>query len=441
MELIFKMTNRGIFLNRETMVPYSQTNLPKSTFSFTDRQPILWLVELTGVDGPFYVVVKNYCFEDIHLFENQRVGLNITRLIFEDLNWNALEPQLTSYQKSAFVNVAKNLQSKFRGWAEPGFGTGLGKQTDTNRQNPSAPETPKFTEPASHDSGLLKSDTNRIFEIRLTVPVTEVSFENGYASFRQKVREINTLVDFRIDNEYILKEYDTVKNWFARKLGANIQVQATLKLENGIITVNEVSSQEIQAINPDFIEKVKEYRTLQLIKATLQIDDQVLFTADDVFSTLSPEEEGNIFSQSDAQLVSILMQKVAVRSRVQLNLLSKYHLEDIKLRFTLKPSFGFVFTISCKGFNHFIWELLETHATYIWSIPEHSGEVDQQYEQIERIISEINKAGRQKYRRQVKNGAPDGNAVFHFIEHPEDGGFTYWKKHLESVLGVPLIIS
>lgn len=442
MEFIFKMTNSGVFLNSERMIPYAKTNLPKATFSLSERQPIYWRVKLSGVDGPFYVEVLDYSNSDSAQFDSQQIDLNVERLIFEELDWNRLEPLLSSYQKKAFSSMARNIAPKFKGNVEPGFGTSLGKQANAHQYLfPVIHEPRKVSEGTtiSYVPAQPRTPLSQIINIQFSVPFSDVLFHNGFVNFQYKVKEVNTTVDFRIENEYLLKEYDTVKKWFARKLGVkSIHVQATLNLEDGVVISATASSPEIQAINPDLIEKTKEYRTLELIRTTPLSADQALYTSDDVFSALSPDEKGNVFAQTDSELLSILMQKVAIRSREQLDLLSIYQSEDTKLRFTLKPSFGFVFSISCEGFNHFIWELLETHATYVWSVPEYSGEVDQHYEQIEQIISGINKGGRHRYRRQYRNGEADGNATFHFIEHNEGGGFEYWKGQLEQILGMDL---
>lgn len=424
------------------MIPYSKTNLPKRVFAFRENRTIMWLVNLLGVDGPFYVEVKSYSFEDHTRFESQQNELNIDRLIFEGLDWNLLEPLLTSYQTIAFASIAKNTAPKSKGKVEPGFGTAFGKQINPHQHLfPVSHESKNVfgTVDINHPAIISESPFQQNINVNFSVPFSHVIFHDGYVSFQHRIKEVYSVVEFRIDNEYIRKEYDTVKNWFSRKLGVKrIEVQAIIKVESGDVISVEATSPEIQAINPALIEKIKEYRTLELVKAAPQLVDKSLYTADDVFSALSFEEKGNVFAQTDAQLLNILMQKTAVRSREQLQLLSNYHSEEIKLRFTLKPSFGFVFLISCGGYNHFIWELLETHATYVWSIPEYLGEADEHYNQIEEIITGINKGGRQSYRRKYKNGETDKNAIFRFIEHNEGGGFMYWKIQLEKLFGIEL---
>ena len=63
-----------------------------------------------------------------------------------------------------------------------------------------------------------------------------------------------------------------------------------------------------------------------------------------------------------------LIESESPRNVKQLVYLSgKKHERTQKIRFTLNPLFGFIFFISGKNKNHICWELLNSHATYIWS--------------------------------------------------------------------------
>jgi hypothetical protein len=125
-----------------------------------------------------------------------------------------------------------------------------------------------------------------------------------------------------------------------------------------------------------------------------------LFTADEVLSRIDGNtDSGNVFKQNERDIINIFLQGKDIRNKKQLEYLSgTKHNPQEKIRFTLKPIFGFLFCIVGEKFNHFCWELLNSHATYLWSF-ERSISTDNQFKRVENTINTIRVIGRDEYRK------------------------------------------
>jgi len=89
--------------------------------------------------------------------------------------------------------------------------------------------------------------------------------------------------------------------------------------------------------------------------------------------------------------------------------------QNHKLRYTLNPNFGFLFLIEGAKNKHFVWELLNSHATYIWSIDKSVKEIKLQFKRVESIINMIRTSGRGNYKRAFRNNHQDNDLVFRVI--------------------------
>jgi hypothetical protein len=165
--------------------------------------------------------------------------------------------------------------------------------------------------------------------------------------------------------------------------------------------------------------------------------EKLLYSHNDVLSVITEREgETNVLSASASDILEIMIKQGVVKNVRQLEFLSKdkQSLND-KLRFTAKPHFGFVFKVDGIAKQFFIWELLNTHATYVW---EKDIEESASNEFIENEISLIKTNGREEYRRYYKN-LVSKDFQFHLIEH--EGGdlskeerFVKWKEKVEAII-------
>lgn len=131
------------------------------------------------------------------------------------------------------------------------------------------------------------------------------------------------------------------------------------------------TSKDIDRIDQNLIEGVKVQRTLEITKCIRPRDlDKALFTSDDLYSLDRTNDlEGNIFKQTEKDILNLLIEKSDVRNKRELTYLSgSMQSLNYRIRFTNHPNFGFIFLTEGELNNHFIWELLNSHATYVWTI-------------------------------------------------------------------------
>ena len=257
--------------------------------------------------------------------------------------------------------------------------------------------------------------------------------------FTKYIKRFDKSIEFKIFNDNILPEFDNIKYWFSKKLKTKkIKVKAVFKNENEF----EATSEEIEKINSDLIEGVKLQRTLEITQTYRPNEvDKALFTADDIF-LLDDENDlqGNIFKQSENDILDFLIEKINVRNKRELTYLSgKKHSIKYRIRFTNHPNFGFIFLVEGELNNHFIWELLNTNATYIWTIEKEKTTIDLQYKRIEMTINTILNIKREPYKRAFKSKTVDTDLIFNVVNHKDKesdfiDGFPRWKQRINDLL-------
>ncbi len=88
--------------------------------------------------------------------------------------------------------------------------------------------------------------------------------------------------------------------------------------------------------------------------------------------------------------------------------------------------------------NHFCWELLDSNATYIWSIDNTQISMDDQFDRIDETICHIREIGRQRYRQAYTAGELDADLAFHPLMHKHiksdsAESFDLWKQELDRI--------
>lgn len=107
---------------------------------------------------------------------------------------------------------------------------------------------------------------------------------------------------------------------------------------------------------------------------------------------------------------------------------------DMPLFINLNPKIGFVFIYKGEEMIHFIWELLNSNATYIWSA---KGKVlKESITKIEEEISMIKELGRSQYRHEFLNTP---QLYFNFVIHKTskssiDDPFPQWIYKVNELL-------
>ena len=166
-----------------------------------------------------------------------------------------------------------------------------------------------------------------------------------------------------------------------------------------------------------------------------------LFSANEIFKQIdTADSEGNVFYQDENNVLSILLEKGNIRNKKNLDYLSGVkQSEKHKIRFTLHPDFGFLFLVEGETYNHFIWELRNSNATYLWSVEKSEKDIDGQFKRIEQTINTVKSLKRERYKQEYKSGLVDNDLKFYSIDHEkistaEEEGFAKWKERLEALM-------
>jgi hypothetical protein len=426
-------------------VSIRQSNIPFEYLKFRSQNDIFLKVELIGYNiesKRWTMKVIDYSVEDIKNFERQKSTKEIEKIVFERVDWLQFEKLLTHYQKAKLIDFIYNHDIKR--YTKEGSDDKTSfpilskmpmKKTDDSIKQPYIKSTE--LEPTNYEMKI------RTFNFEFKIYFTDAIFSLGYVAFSKYIFELGKNVDFKIKNENILAEFDNIKSGFAKILKTRkFKVYATITAADRKITDIKAESPEISRINEELIESVKYQRTISWIKSPKILDtDKSLFTAEDIFDEMKSNDiEGNIFKQSEQDILKFMLDNHKTRNKKHLEYLSgSKHSEKSKLKFTLQPSFGFLFLIEGKENNHFVWELLNSHATYIWSIGKSEQDIDLQYKRIEVTINSIRESGREKYKRAYRQNHLDNDLVFCVIEHDAISsnlvdGFVKWKHKLNEML-------
>ncbi|MFZ6053478.1 hypothetical protein [Halocola ammonii] len=423
-EFLIKIENEGVSLTPQIHIPIESTNIPHKDLTFRLHKPIFWKVGLEALDSgnkSLLLNILDYDVEEVDKFDKQRSKNSIKQIHFTKFNWPDLEPLLTRYQPIKLKEIVENIDVQPR---------------------------PKVDVPTAQlrkfDSESFPAIEDPIIDriVTVTKDFSEISFADGKMVFSHFFDEIQEGYELDVKNETIKKEFDTIKTWFKKALKIEkIKVSVKLSVQNGTLISVSTQSDQIDRITPELIDSVKLKRTLELTKESQDSNpDRTLFTSDDIFESLSSEESGqNVFNQTEEDLLWTFVQEKGVRNQKQLEYLAlKRHNPDQKLRFTLHPHFGFLFTVTGANQIHFIWELLESHATYVWSFDRDVLEIEEQYRRMEEIIGHVHSVGRNKFKQHYKQGIIDSPPNFKSIHHTGKRSakdvFTDWKVKLNEVI-------
>lgn len=445
-EIIIKITNERIYLNPQLHIPIENTNIPITHLKFRSRGELYWKVEMleySEIYKSLLVRVMEYTSTDFSKFNQQSPKKEVQILLFEKFDWLKLEPILSSYQRIKLKEVLDNIES------DPYFPLGDNSQWAQKRID------------WERNNELLEADENKLKHLVTDIKVknhkpvvsniydtfkvkfTDAKFMLGYVACKNFIKRLGIDVHFKIPNEHILEEFENIKFWFSKKLKTKtFTVIANITIVDNIVTEVFATSKQIAQITPEIIDGVKYQRTLALSKPPrINLPDKSLFTGEEIFDQIDSEDlEGNIFNQTELDILNFFIQNESIRNRKQLAYLAgKKQSEEYKLRYTLNPHFGFLFFIKGKENNHFVWELLDSHATYIWSMQKSGSTIEFQIKRIENILNIIRASGRENYKKEYRNNRLDEDIVFNLIDHKKIDSnsvdsFPKWKDRLNDQL-------
>lgn len=413
--VVIKLTLGKIFFNSNLSIDFGQTNLPETLldrpFDF-----VYWKLKQVSYDSiscNLIAEVSDYFprDEDVTAFESQNPKLPVRLLTLLNLrDTQTIKTAIHYYQKKVIPRFHENLEN--------------------------------YGEIVAHEQLKVLKGVNLTLKKHFEVYFKETTFRTGYICFKRHIEEINAQIEISVLNECLLAEYEYIKYYFAKALKSKkIRVDAIIKITDGKVVDISAYSPQIAQIDERLIESIKISRTLDITKPTVKTIDKSLFTSDEIFDTLVEEgSTGNVFHQDENEILNALISIKKVRNWKQLEYLAgKKQYEGEKLKFTLYPNFGFLFLIRGESMDHFCWELLNSHATYIWSIARNESSIEMKYKRIENVINFIRNTGRDKYKSSYRHHHLDDDLLFCAINHKDVNsdyinGFVRWKHLLDEKL-------
>ncbi len=376
--IIIRVTNHQIFFNEGLSIPLSSTNLPYGEFKFVENRTIFWQVEMVQYDktnARLTVRIINYRPAKWEEFRQQKPKADIKNLSFLDIFWPAINADLSFYKKSSFLPLLAN-------------------------------EMP-----------VLPDSEDVLLHLNVKVPFNKVNFGMGFVEWQQKFLWSTELQGVRIYNPHILPEFEYIKTFFSKHFNSKtFDVLMVVNRSGRVAQKVTATSKQIEDIRDIAIETLRFVKVENLRKPSRFIKDidKTLFTADDIFDNLEKNDLGT-FPMTNQELFDQIMTWKDIRNKKQLEYLAgSLHDLDGKIRFTMTPKFGFLFFVKGNQMVHYIWEMLNTNATYIWSFDPVLWSLDRQLNKMEEVISYIRNHGRDTYLRNI---SPKEEILFRRILH------------------------
>ena len=395
--IFIKLTSTGIYYNDKEYIPYVATNLPINGYHISDRHGFYWLANMEGFkDGKLTVRIVNYDAKQAQpTFDRQQSKRPISRLYFEQLDLGHFKALCTNYTIATLKGC-------------PVFGsTG----------------TPTL-------QGSLAT-------LSFAVPVKHLNYEAGRVTFRKKMRWQNEPIHFSIANSNILSEFMYVKNYIAKQLGCSkITVQIVAETIDNITTIKSCTSPQIAAIDQGFFQVLKFQKVQKESRAIFKKFASNSLLDINGYLNSEPDSMLHTLGMRGHDIIESILTKEGIRNRQHIDYLANVlHEEGSPLYITLSPHFGFLFVHRGTSHNHYLWEMLNSNATYIWSLTS-TVQAKDQFDKITDIISFIRANGRRAY---LSGFDLDKSIQFTRIYHSKVNShvrdhFPYWKYKLEEAL-------
>ncbi len=378
----------------------------KSTFQFSDHKPHFWRVRqdvFERVTGTLTITIINYSVSDPEPhFSNQSPKAEVKNIRFAYLNWSELETQLSAYKKDGFTNLLKSAS----------------KISQTNKP--------------------VESPIVKRVRIEGRIPLNRLTFKIGYVECLKRLPGMPDPIQIILPNPHILPEFEAIKPFFGKLLGKRtIEFTGVVELIGKLVKKVACSSVDLDRINDDSISSVRRIVLKDSLKTASQTRlDKGLFGSGELFEDTPANAFGNTYRNHEKLLLEEIIEAHDVRNRPQLQFLAgQIHEVRTPLKFTLQPDFGFLFHYRGETMHHFLWELLNTNATYVWSLPAGPFTLPQAYQLLEREINAIREHGRMTYLHHTDNTAFVFNRVSH--EHRNSDfidGFPKWRARIMEMM-------
>lgn len=262
-------------------------------------------------------------------------------------------------------------------------------------------------------------------EKKIKVAIEELEFHYGSIAFKYVVNEMNTTVEFHIENDEIRPEFEVLKPYFTKTFSTKtISVDIIVEFEYGKLVSQLASSRDVERINKEVVEGVKFQFLNKVLFGKQPEQGQYLISSDELLSNTSVYD-------SAEDLVRQLLKSKQYKHSQYIQFLADQHLSEVmKIRFVLQP-FSFMFLLSGEQHYHIILETLDTEeATYIWHLEKSRFALIDTVRHINNELSIIREKGRQAY---LETNPVNFSKIVHDYADNKKGLIT-WKGQMEERL-------
>ncbi|MET3115465.1 hypothetical protein AAKU52_003214 [Pedobacter sp. CG_S7] len=266
------------------------------------------------------------------------------------------------------------------------------------------------------------SNPTLTIEKEIKIPIEELEFHYGSIAFRYLINEMNTKLEFNIENIEIRPEFEVLKPYFIKTLKSKtLLIKLFAEFEYGKLVSQLATSQDIERINKEVVESVKFQFLNKGVLGKFPSQKHNILTSDDL------QNKEKIYADGEELLNAILKSKQYKHSKHIQFLASQHESQIMKIRFVLHP-FSFVFLLSGDKNYHIVLETLDTEeATYIWHTEKNNDDLKRSITSIDNQLLIIKEKGRQSF---FDSNPQDFSKIIHDY-FDNSSGFTIWKGLLE----------
>jgi len=391
--LILKFTGQKCYFNPSVFIELNQTNLPTEEFAFSNKG-VYWLTQMTAFNKEnkaLSLSVINYNLKINSEWKNQNPKSSIDHLFFVHIDWELFKNNIAYYTASC-----KKL---------------IPTQDDYKKQIPASLAT-----------------------IEHTVSLSQATIEAGFISYYKKVKWAEEKIQFKVPHPLMIPEFNLIKPYFEKILKKKtFKVLVNLHSRNKEVSIDSARSHDLSQINEDSLHIIKQFQIKDWKKKLDQKPQS---------KPIIPLEEsefdstfGNI-DEFEKALLFHFFEDENIRNKKQLQYLSSIMHAHQKLLITVQPQFGFIFTVIGEQMTHCIWELINSHASYVWSF-ESKGLSKKHIRSLEEEFSIINSQGRAYYK--LNNNSQKQKFYFNTLQHknlnnPLIDHFAKWRLQLDQMM-------
>jgi superfamily II DNA or RNA helicase len=256
----------------------------------------------------------------------------------------------------------------------------------------------------------------------IKVPIEELAFHYGSIVFSYLINEMNTTLEFNIENIEIRPEFEVLKSYFIKTLKSKtLLIKLFAEFEYGKVVSQLATSQDVERINKEVVESVKFQFLNKGILGKFPSQKHNILTSDEL------QNHEKIYTNGEELLNAILNSKQYKHSKHIQFLALRHESQVMKIRFVLQP-FSFVFLLSADNSYHIVLETLDTEeATYIWHTEKNNDDLKRSIKSIDNQLLIIKEKGRQVF----LDSNPEGFSKIIHDYFDNSSGLTIWKGLLE----------